>query len=135
MDSDGNPKAINIVSDKTESLSINLNLDFYNTSALSPKMARDIKFRVKRHGNNIVKRLRSRNSIKNNPFSSYDDLININLSPKQIQNYELTFSSDNNFQAILNADWFIEFRNNNDRIKKNKINKKYQSVKDYITHN
>ena len=92
------------LTDEIALLSINLNVDFFNTSSLSPKIARDIKFVIKRKGKRIEKNLE-----------------NINLAPREIQNYKVTFNYKNNLNEIFKGDWLITFKNERDRLKKIRI--------------
>lgn len=112
------------VTAKTSSISIELNFDFYNTSAMSPKIARGMRILIKASTKKINGKLKNEDSRSYGNYDSHaDDLVNINLSPKEILNYNLAFYTRENFQEILDADWFIEFRNNKNRKKRVKINK------------
>ncbi|WP_319590526.1 hypothetical protein [uncultured Draconibacterium sp.] len=112
------------VTERTRSLTIELNFDFYNTSELSPRIARDIKILIKSKNKMFKGKLKNENTRRYNQYTSHaDDLLNINLSPKEVLNYNLAFYTQKNFQEILDADWFIEYRNDNNRLKRIKINK------------
>lgn len=104
----GSRVEVNEVSEKTESINIHLNLDFFNSSESSTKIARNIYFVLK--NKKISKRVRLKNLKEN-----YRDLININLSPKELLNFSLIFSSNNNFNEIRNSKFFIEYFNDNNR--------------------
>ena len=112
------------ITDRTDSLSIELNFDFYNTSALSPKIARDIKLVFRTKAKTIKEKLKNENTRKYSQYTSHaDDLLNVNLSPKEILNYNLSYHSRENFQEILDAEWFLEYRKNNNKLKRIQIAK------------
>lgn len=104
------------ISEKTELLTITLNIDLYNTSALSRKVLRNIKIGIK-----TKKRFFSNSS--NYRFSNSDKILNVNLLPQENMNLELYFAARSEFQEVLNSDWYIVYRNQKDKIKTRKIEK------------
>lgn len=104
------------ISEKTELLTITLNIDLYNTSALSRKVLRNVRIGIK-----IKKRIFS-NSL-NYRFSNSDKILNVNLLPQENMNLELYFTARNKFQEVLNSEWYIVYRNQKDKIKTRKIEK------------
>lgn len=113
---------VHYLTDKIDLLSIEVNVDFFNTSSLSPKIARDIKFVICGKEKRIEKKLKNENSRKYNKFfSTVDDLKNVNLAPREIQNYKVTLSSEDSFKEIVEGNWFVTFRNERDRLRKFKI--------------
>lgn len=110
------------ITDKTELLTIILNIDLYNTSALSRKVLRNIRIGIK-----TKKRFFNNNN--NFRFSNSDNIININLLPQENINLELNFGITNEFQSILNAEWYVVYRNQKDKIRTKKIKK---TIKDRL---
>ena len=112
------------VTEKTHFVSIKLNIDFYNTSPNSVKIARRIVFLVK-HGKDSFKYELNDDDTRHSTgvMIVAQKLKNINLSPNQVINYSLSCSTNKNFKETLNGDWFIEYRNNNDKIRRIKLNK------------
>lgn len=112
------------ITEKTHSISISLNLDFYNTSPNSIKIARNIVFLVK------SKKTYFRNDLfdsdtrhSSGVIIQSDKLKNINLTQNQVINYNLILSTRDNLKEIIEGDWYIEYHDNNDRIKRIRINK------------
>lgn len=123
--STGGANATKEVTDNTDYLLIKLNFDFYNTSALSPKIAREIKVLIKAKTGIIKDKLKNEKTRQYTKYFSHaDDLLNLNLAPKEIKNFTLTYSSRDKFQEILDSDWYIEYRDDSNRIRRIKIDKK-----------
>lgn len=128
-DSMGGFVEVHNLTEKIYSLSIEVNVDFFNTSSLSPKIARDIKFVIDGKEKRIEKNLKNENSRKHNKFfSTVDDLRNVNLAPREIQNYKVTFYSKDSFEEIVQGNWFVTFRNESDRLRKFEIEKINQNT-------
>ena len=104
------------ITDKTELLTIILNIDLYNTSALSRKVLRNIRIGIKT-------RQRFFSNSNNFRFSNSDNIINRNLLPQENINLELTFGTKNEFQSVLKSEWYIVYRNQKDKIRTKKIRK------------
>ncbi len=97
------------MTDKTESVEILLNLDFYNTSNYTRKIARDIKMKFKgEHGTS---------------FSNLNKLNNINLLPNELMNLSISFGVNENFDEFKNSLWELVYYNENNKLVKVKINK------------
>lgn len=98
------------MTDKTEIIvEILLNLDFYNTSNYSRKIARDIKMKFKgEHGTS---------------FSNLNNLNNINLLPNELMNLSISFGVSGNFDEIKNSPWELVYYNDKNKLVKVKINK------------
>lgn len=97
------------MTDKTESVEILLNLDLYNTSSYSRKIARDIKMKFKgEHGTS---------------FSNLHNLNNINLLPNELMNLSISFGVNVNFDEFKNSLWELVYYNENNKLVKVKINK------------
>lgn len=112
------------MTENTNSIIIKLDFDFYNSSELSPKIARNIKFCIMGRCGNYEKRLQDDNQRKATPNAIIErDLIHINIGPKQVSNYMLSFYDDENIQKILNSDWYLTFRSDKGKLVKVKINK------------
>lgn len=97
------------ITDKTVSVSVNMNLDLYNTSSYSRKIARDIKMKFKgEHGTS---------------FSNLNNLNNINLLPNELMNLSISFGVSGNFDEIKNSPWEFVYYNEKNKLVKVKINK------------
>ena len=97
------------ITDKTVSVSVKMNLDLYNTSSYSRKIARDIKMKFKgEHGTS---------------FSNLNNLNNINLLPNELMNLSISFGVSGNFDEIKNSPWEFVYYNEKNKLVKVKINK------------
>lgn len=97
------------ITDKTEAVSVKMNLDLYNTSSYSRKIARDIKMKFKgEHGTS---------------FSNLNNLNNINLLPNELMNLSISFGVNENLDEFLNSSWELVYYNENNKLVKVKINK------------
>lgn len=97
------------ITDKTVSVSVKMNLDLYNTSSYSRKIARDIKMKFKgEHGTS---------------FSNLNNLNNINLLPNELMNLSISFGVNENFDEFKNSPWELVYYNENNKLVKVKINK------------
>ena len=97
------------ITDKTVSVSVKMNLDLYNTSSYSRKIARDIKMKFKgEHGTS---------------FSNLHNLNNINLLPNELMNLSISFGVSGNFDEIKNSPWEFVYYNEKNKLVKVKINK------------
>lgn len=97
------------ITDKTVSVSVKMNLDLYNTSSYSRKIARDIKMKFKgEHGTS---------------FSNLNKLNNINLLPNELMNLSISFGVNENFDEFKNSPWELVYYNENNKLVKVKINK------------
>ncbi len=97
------------ITDKTVSVSVKMNLDLYNTSSYSRKIARDIKMKFKgEHGTS---------------FSNLNNLNNINLLPNELMNLSISFGVNVNFDEFKNSLWELVYYNENNKLVKVKINK------------
>lgn len=97
------------ITDKTVSMSVKMNLDLYNTSSYSRKIARDIKMKFKgEHGTS---------------FSNLHNLNNINLLPNELMNLSISFGVNVNFDEFKNSLWELVYYNENNKLVKVKINK------------
>ena len=95
--------------DKTEAVSVKMNLDLYNTSSYSRKIARDIKMKFKgEHGTS---------------FSNLNNLNNINLRPNELKNLSISFGVNVNLDEFKNSSWELVYYNENNKLVKVKINK------------
>jgi hypothetical protein len=114
------------ITGKTDSLSIELNADFYNSSGITRKIARDIKIVINIKSGAIKERLIIETTFKKlSQYRSHaDDLVSISLLPNEIVNFKLAYYARANFQEILDSTWVIEYRNENNKLKKIKIDKK-----------
>lgn len=97
------------MTDKTVSVSVKMNLDLYNTSSYSRKIARDIKMKV--------------NTKPNNYFVDIHNLNNINLLPNELMNLSISFGVNENFDEFKNSPWELVYYNENNKLVKVKINK------------
>lgn len=97
------------ITDKTVSVSVKMNLDLYNTSSYSRKIARDIKMKV--------------NTKPNNYFVDIHNLNNINLLPNELMNLSISFGVNENFDEFKNSPWELVYYNENNKLVKVKINK------------
>lgn len=105
-------------------ISLNIEMDLINTFEYSKKILRDIKFLA------IDKNYRKRVNLKDNstkrlPSSILliDDLKSINLQPKEIRNLNLNVSFEEDFEEILDSNWYLQYSNLNNSIRKIRINK------------
>lgn len=97
------------ITDKTGVVSVKMNLDLYNTSSYSRKIARDIKMKFKgEHGTS---------------FSNLNNLNNINLLPNELMNLSISFGVNVNFDEFKNSLWELVYYNENNKLVKVKINK------------
>ena len=97
------------ITDKTVSVSVKMNLDLYNTSSYSRKIARNIKMKFKgEHGTS---------------FSNLNNLNNINLLPNELMNLSISFGVNENFDEFKNSPWELVYYNENNKLVKVKINK------------
>ncbi|ULB35159.1 hypothetical protein [Proteiniphilum propionicum] len=97
------------ITDKTVSVSVKMNLDLYNTSSYSRKIARDIKMKFKgEHGTS---------------FSNLNNLNNINLLPNELMNLSISFGVNVNLDEIKNSPWEFVYYNEKNKLVKVKINK------------
>ena len=97
------------ITDKTGVVSVKMNLDLYNTSSYSRKIARDIKMKFKgEHGTS---------------FSNLNNLNNINLLPNELMNLSISFGVNENLDEFLNSSWELVYYNENNKLVKVKINK------------
>lgn len=97
------------ITDKTEAVSVKMNLDLYNTSSYSRKIARDIKMKFKgEHGTS---------------FSNLNNLNNINLLPNELMNLSISFGVNVNLDEFKNSSWELVYYNENNKLVKVKINK------------
>lgn len=97
------------ITDKTVSVSVKMNLDLYNTSSYSRKIARDIKMKFKgEHGTS---------------FSNLNNLNNINLLPNELKNLSISFGVNENFDEFKNSPWELVYYNDKNKLVKVKINK------------
>ena len=112
------------LTDKTSSITILVNFDFYNSSSQSPKIARDIKFIALSNGTSLSRDLIKDSKNDKIQFASNNsEARNLNLSPKSVVSYELSFFSRKYFQIFLDSEWYLEFRNDRNKIRRIKIDK------------
>lgn len=109
----------NMVTEDTKHVTLEFNIDFYNTSE-QPKILRDIKFVTKFNDSIIQDNFIIRDS---NRHPGVPEFRHINLLPKEIQNYKIIYNPRNSFKEILNGEWFIEYRTDNNKLKCYKLNK------------
>ena len=108
------------MTDKTESVEILLNLDFYNTSNYTRKIARDVKINIINQKSNFKLRLKNNETTK---VMDKDDLKNINLLPNELMNLSISFGVNENFDEFKNSPWELVYYNENNKLVKVKINK------------
>lgn len=108
------------ITDKTESVEILLNLDFYNTSNYTRKIARDVKINIINQKSNFKLRLKNNETTK---VMDKDDLKNINLLPNELMNLSISFGVNENFDEFKNSPWELVYYNENNKLVKVKINK------------
>lgn len=97
------------ITDKTVSVSVKMNLDLYNTSSYSRKIARDIKMKFKGE--------------PRTSFSNINNSNNINLLPNELMNLSISFGVNVNFDEFKNSLWELVYYNENNKLVKVKINK------------
>jgi len=120
----GGFKSVESITPKTESLSINIDLDLINTSEYSKKLLRDIKFLSVNKNYNKTKIIKDNSTRRmSSSLILVDDLKFINLQPKEIRNLNLSIHFKEDFEKILNSDWYLEYRKLNNKKRKIKINK------------
>src|SRR5690554_3364417 len=112
------------ITDKTESVEILLNLDFYNTSNYTRKIARDVKINIINQKSNFKLRLKNNETTKVMAGMIHkDDLKNINLLPNELMNLSISFGVNENFDEFKNSPWELVYYNENNKLVKVKINK------------
>lgn len=112
------------MTDKTEIVEILLNLDFYNTSNYTRKIARDVKINIINQKSNFKLRLKNNETTKVMAGMIHkDDLKNINLLPNELMNLSISFGVNVNFDEFKNSPWELVYYNENNKLVKVKINK------------
>ena len=112
------------MTDKTEIVEILLNLDFYNTSNYTRKIARDVKINIINQKSNFKLRLKNNETTKVMAGMIHkDDLKNINLLPNELKNLSISFGVNENFDEFKNSPWELVYYNENNKLVKVKINK------------
>ena len=112
------------MTDKTEIVEILLNLDFYNTSNYTRKIARDVKINIINQKSNFKLRLKNNETTKVMAGMIHkDDLKNINLLPNELMNLSISFGVNENFDEFKNSPWELVYYNENNKLVKVKINK------------
>lgn len=112
------------ITDKTEIVEILLNLDFYNTSNYTRKIARDVKINIINQKSNFKLRLKNNETTKVMAGMIHkDDLKNINLLPNELKNLSISFGVNENFDEFKNSPWELVYYNENNKLVKVKINK------------
>lgn len=115
----GGLKSIESITKETVLLSINIDMDLFNSSEYSKRILRDIKFKA------IEKSYRTKRNIVDNStrrmldsLSLVDDLKFVNLNPKEMRNLNLSVSFDKEFEELLNSKWYLTYKNSNNRTRK-----------------
>ncbi|GET22215.1 hypothetical protein [Prolixibacter denitrificans] len=118
----GNLNEKNQLTKITHSIIITIELDFYNTSPGLNKIVRRLKFLTKSKGRNNYFDLLSQDSRKgNHGVIKADELTTINLAPNELLNHSLYFTIHKDFENFIESEWFIEYRDNKDKIRRIKI--------------
>ena len=116
---DGDPIEQKEINANTNSITINLNIDLYNTSSFNQKIGRDFKFIFKSKKKEILKEVFY---VTESP-SSRKKFKNINLKPNELLNYDLEVYINNNFETFLESNYYLEYKNSRNRSIRKKINK------------
>ena len=104
-DKTGNYTESKTINANTNSVNVNFNLDFYNTSSYKQMIARDIYF-VFKSSKGEIKRERIYENIST--ISQKTFLKNINLRPNDLLNYDLIVSIAEDFEINMHSDFYIE---------------------------
>lgn len=116
-DENGDPYKTNAIGQDSESVTINLNLDFYNTSSFKQKIGRDFYIIFRTPKGNIKLEI---NDIRFNRFKI------INLKPNELVNHDLRVYLNSELEIYKDFDFYLEYKNsNNCTIRKKIILKDY----------
>jgi len=121
LNTNGDPIEPKEINTNTESITLNLNIDLYNTSSFNQKIGRDFMFIFKSKKKEILKEVFY---VTESP-SSRKKFKNINLKPNELLNYDLEVYINKNFGTFLESDYYIEYKNSRNR----SIRKKIKSIR------
>lgn len=117
-DENGNPYVTDSIEPNSESVTIYLNLDFYNTSSFKRKIGRDffVIFRTTKG----YKKLEMSDKLGGK-------LKIINLEPNELVNRNLQVCLDNELEIYKDFDFYLEYKNSKNRTIRKRINIKDDS--------
>lgn len=114
----------NSITQKTDGLSIDFELDAINTSEYSKKILRDINFLIVGNDFKKTEKIIDKSTKSVSKYThTLDNLKIINLDPKEINTLNLHIHFNKDFEKILASNWFLEYRNQKNRKYKVRIEK------------
>ena len=124
----GGSKPTRKITNKTDSLHIDLNIEIYNSSE-ERKIMRDIKFIVKSNKKEIKTKILDSSTTRFGAGQFITDSLELlNINPKEIIQKKIGVSAKENFQEFLDSNWYITYKNHKQKIKKIKVNKELMEI-------
>jgi hypothetical protein len=101
---------------------LDFDCDFYNSSESSNMIARDINLSLKTGGKTINRRFGITKT--DNKSGTYPDLVNLNLTPKQLVNYQLKVGFQNMIFNLNDVSFKITYKDKKNKLREIKIDNK-----------
>lgn len=116
LDENGNPSETNTIDRNTESVTINLDVYFFNTSSFKQKIGRDFHIMFRTPKGNVNKEI-----IDNDG----NEFTHINLKPNEVIKYDLQVHLKEDLEVYKELDFYLIYKDNRDCTKKIKIKKAF----------